>query len=259
MYDRLNGCMICSGCGYVFPSLLNVAHTYTLQEEVKRVDAGRINALRKKQKVSYETAKELYEKEIRAHIELLRNVLPFIREIDVKTAEALLRKYLCKVKSIKKRWKKEVLALALLILSMKLNNAQLITIKKIKKNLVSSNIPLRDVKKAYKHIVKALAIKVPLRQQEEEMEILTKLRRKYGINYTVESLIKSLKEKVVYEKLYVGRGRRVICAAIGYIAYKLLEYNITQKEVANLAEITEIPLREAIKKILRTSHIEVFA
>jgi transcription initiation factor TFIIIB Brf1 subunit/transcription initiation factor TFIIB len=205
----------------------------------------------------YETSQERYKKEIHSIFEEIQYVFPVIKKVDIKTAEQLLDMYLGKNVDRKHRWKKKVLALALLILATKMNNTQTFSVKKVEKLYSPESITIKDVRRAYKDVVKTLRIKIPGRPKEEEIRVLSKFRRKYGRDEDVERLMKRLYEETKKKKIGIGRTKKTVLAAIAYIAYKIYEYRITQRESAKLAGITEIPLREMVKEILRKVQIDI--
>ncbi len=263
-FDRLNNTYICLSCGYVMPGMtyLRSDPPFLSQESYSRT---RTVSFEKKNKLQmiysskyYETAIEKYHNEMAKLFEEIQYKLPTIKKVDVKTAEKLLDIYMKKTEDKKHRWRKRVLAIALLVLATKLNNTQKIRLKKIEKIYAPENITVKDVRKAYREIVKTLSIKIPSRPKDKEIEILSRFRRRYGRDENVERLMKEIYEKVKSKKIGIGRTKKTVFAAIAYISYKIYEYDITQRESAKLAEITEIPLREMIKEILRKVQIEIY-
>ncbi len=263
-FDRLQNTYICLTCGYVFPSIAHVRSDPPFKSVEDTAPRRRVNVTTAHQPRwgypyphTYETSAERYKKEIHVLFEEIQYVFPTIKKVDIKTAEKLLELYLSKNSSRKHRWRKRVFALALLLLATKLNNTQIFPLKKVEKTYAPENITTKDIRKAYKEIMKTLGIKIPGRPKEEEIRVLSKFRRKYGRDEKVEKLMKKLYEETRNKKIGIGRTKKTILAAIAYIAYKLYEYNVTQREAAKLAGITEIPLREMVKEILRKIQIEI--
>ena len=263
-FDRLTNTYICLSCGYVMPGMMYLRsdppfptqETYRKSKPVSFKEKNRWRELYSSR--YYESSSERYKNEMMRLFEEVQYKFPTIKKVDIKTAEKLLKIYLKKTENKRHRWKRRVLAIALLVLATKLNNTQKISLKKIEKIYNPENITIKDVKKAYREIVKTLSIKIPSRPKEEEIAILSKFRRKYGRDENIERLMKKLYEETRNKKIGVGRTKKTVFAAIAYISYKIYEYNITQRESAKLAGITEIPLREMVKEILRKIQIEIY-
>lgn len=253
---------VCVKCGYVIPALKHLRHDIAFSKEEKRGTIrkrtkdmiGKVNILYSK---GYETAKEKYLREIDYLFEEVRNMFPTIKSVDIQTAKRLLGRYLASKASKKRRVRKKILVLGLTYLATKINNTQRLSLKRIEEKYKHEDITAKDIRKVYKYIVKTLRIKIPRRRDEERRFILTKLRREIGRDKEVEDLMKKLYQQIHERKIGMGRSKKTILAAIAYISYKLFEYNVTQRKVAAVVGITEIPLREMIKEILNRVQIEI--
>lgn len=264
-FDRLNNTYICLNCGYVMPGMMYLRADPPWKMGETLVKKTRSISFDEKYRIRtlyftkfYESSAEKFKREMMMIFEEIRYKFPIIKKVDIKTAERLMNIYMGKDNREKHRWKKRVLAIALLSLATRINNTQRIPLKKVEKIYEPENITVKDIRKAYREIVKTLNIKIPRRTRDEEIEILSRFRRRYGRDENVESLIKRIYQETKNKKIGIGRTKKTVLAAIAYISYKIYEYKITQRESAELTGITEIPLREMVKEILRKIQIEIY-
>jgi len=259
-YDReLNG-YVCTNCGYVFPNQL-VLDSRPSFKEINSEEKDKANHRVKHITTiiaipTYETKEEKFIKSMRVLIDEIREFLPTLKDNDVKTAYTLLNRLVYNG-IYKRKWRRGALALALVLLSIRLNGGRTPRNSGLDKYLRKIGANRREVRRIYKEIKEILGVKIRQRAEDEERELLTKFYQKFGFDNNVRELIRSLYSEVKRLKIGIGKPKKTVIAAIVYIAYKLYEYDITQKDVAKVAEITEIPLRNMIRDILQRVYIEI--
>jgi len=258
IYKRRENIYICTKCGYVRHGVGIYSHAppYPKVEEHNKVSTHTYTITNNNIQLEYITPEEKYLNIISKEFEDMTRFIPTIRKVDIQTAETMLKMYIHTTnRKIKKR--RRELAVALILLSTKLNGTHPISRKKLATLITEYKLSIRYIKKFYRDIVRSLRIRIPTRSEDEERIVLTKIRRKYGFNENINTLIKNLYSTIQEKRVGIGKSKTTLIASIAYIAYKIYEYNVNQRGIAQTAGITEVPLRNMIKEILSNINIEI--
>ncbi|HEW93472.1 MAG TPA: transcription initiation factor IIB family protein [Thermoprotei archaeon] len=242
IYKRDTGEYICKKCGCTISVMeLKYYKPYPKEERVK--------AYRKytdKFTAPVKTDEEEAYREIEILIRRFADHTP-TREVDIKVAKDLLKRILKK-----RRWKKKYLAAALLIVAKKINNSIDASLSEYLK-LIGSRSTINELKRTIKEVRKAANIRI-FKNIDERM-ILSKFYSVYGYDDRVTDLISKIYKIIKARHLASGKKPETVYASIAYISYKLYGYPITIRKTAELVNITEVPIRNMIRSIMRNIHI----
>lgn len=244
IYRKETGEYICTRCGWTSQSIdLKYYEPYKKTEE-KPVKIP--PTFRKKYKIS--DKHEETKRNIMLHIRRLAEHLPIL-DVDIRTAESILDRVIGK-----KKWKRKYLAIALVIISKKLNNTTYIPYEKYL-NILGPRLTLQELRRTLKEVKRLSNIK--LYRTSDEREILSKFYKEYGYDDNVAELINKIYK--ITRKTHIASGRKpaTLYAAIAFISYKIYGYPITLRKTSKLANVTEVPIRNMIKEIMRKIQIEI--
>jgi len=97
----------------------------------------------------------------------------------------------------------------------------------------------------YRMLVKELDMKMPL---DKPNKFVSGMASRLGLNADVEQHSMRIIEKAKEEKLVVGKNPRGVAAAALYLACINKGYPVTQTEVANVADVSEVTMRKRFKE-----------
>ncbi len=118
----------------------------------------------------------------------------------------------------------------------------------------SSNLNKKDVGRSYRFIVRELEAFVP---PSTSRNYAARFSNKLVISGKAEAIAIKILEIAKAMKLTSGRGPTGIAAAATYIATVLTNEKKTQREIAEIANVTEVTIRNRYKELLERLFIEV--
>lgn len=105
----------------------------------------------------------------------------------------------------------------------------------------------KEISRCYRLLVRRLNIKMPI---HDPLNYLTKIAGKAGIAGDVQGLAVKILREAKQKHLTLGKDPRGVAAAILYIACQLKNKKVTQKMIADAANITEVTLRNRKKELV---------
>tara|TARA_B110000014_G_scaffold189300_1_gene138063 strand:- start:2148 stop:3032 length:885 start_codon:yes stop_codon:yes gene_type:complete len=110
----------------------------------------------------------------------------------------------------------------------------------------AANLKKKDIATCYRLVVNELEIQMPL---VDSTHIVSRITSKINVSQRVERIaIKFLEEaKAVGET--AGKDPMGIASAAVYLASILTDANVTQREIADAAEVTEVTIRNRLSKL----------
>lgn len=112
----------------------------------------------------------------------------------------------------------------------------------------------REIARSYRLLLRRLAIKMPI---HDPIDYISKTAEKVGLSGEIQGRAIRLLRKANLEGLTSGKDPRGIAAALLYIAAQLENREITQKELATAAGITEVTLRNRKRELVRFLKLEI--
>lgn len=112
----------------------------------------------------------------------------------------------------------------------------------------------KDVRRYYSTLIKEFNLKTP---STDPITLVPKYIVDIGLDAEIESLTKNLLNAYISRIPTSGKDPKGIVAGIIYLACKLREKNITQKEIADIVGVTEVTLRSRFKELVKKLDIEI--
>lgn len=111
----------------------------------------------------------------------------------------------------------------------------------------ASNINKKEVGRSYRFLVKELDYFIP---PLKPSQYVTKFSNQLGMQGKVEEIAHKILATAKELKLTSGRGPTGIAAAASYIASVLTGERKTQREIAEIAQVTEVTIRNRYKELV---------
>jgi len=118
----------------------------------------------------------------------------------------------------------------------------------------SSSLNKKDIGRSYRFMVRELESFVP---PSTSMHYAARFSNKLGISGKAEAIALKILEIAKSMKLTSGRGPTGIAAAATYVATVLTNERRTQREIAEIANVTEVTIRNRYKELLERLFVEV--
>jgi transcription initiation factor TFIIB len=118
----------------------------------------------------------------------------------------------------------------------------------------SSSLNKKDIGRSYRFMVRELETFVP---PSTSMHYAARFSNKLGISGKAEAIALRILNIAKGMKLTSGRGPTGIAAASTYVATVLTNERRTQREIAEVANVTEVTIRNRYKELLERLFIEV--
>jgi transcription initiation factor TFIIB len=118
----------------------------------------------------------------------------------------------------------------------------------------AATISRKEAARNYRHLYKQLQPEVP---QVDKDNLITKYVNQLRITGQTEQLCRKVIDQAAEQRLTIGRAPEGITAAALYIACKLNQEDRTQGEIAKVAQITEVTIRNRYKELLKKLDFEV--
>jgi len=106
----------------------------------------------------------------------------------------------------------------------------------------------KEVSRAYRLIVRNLNMKMPI---DNPLDYVTKIAEKAGVSSDVEGLAIKIIREAKNKHATMGKDPSGLAAAALYIASKLKKEKITQKTLAEAADVTEVSIRNRKKDLMK--------
>jgi transcription initiation factor TFIIB len=110
-----------------------------------------------------------------------------------------------------------------------------------------SGIPRRDIGRTYRFIVRELKLKMNI---PTPLTYIPRFCNKLKVNHKVKTKAEEILTQSFEKELIIGRGPVSVAAAAIYIATVLCDGKRTQREVADVAGVTEVTIRNRYKEIV---------
>lgn len=119
-----------------------------------------------------------------------------------------------------------------------------------------SGVERKEVGRTYRFIKKELGVDVPL---PNPIHYVSRFASELDLSGEVKEKAKRILEEAIDKGLISGRGPTGVAAAAVYIAGVLLGERRTQKEVADVAGVTEVTIRNRYRELKRELGIKIAA
>jgi len=117
-----------------------------------------------------------------------------------------------------------------------------------------SEIPKKEIGRTYRLIAQHLKLRVPLTNPQF---YITRFVTALKLGGSTQKKAKEILERAMEEGLISGRGPMGVAAAAVYIASVLTGERRTQKEVADVAGVTEVTIRNRYRELKKALDLEV--
>ena len=111
----------------------------------------------------------------------------------------------------------------------------------------ASNINKKEVGRSYRFLVKELGYFIP---PMKPRQYVTKFSNQLPMQGNVEEIAHKILTAAKELKLTSGRGPTGVAAAVSYIASVLTGERRTQREIAEIAQVTEVTIRNRYKELV---------
>lgn len=118
----------------------------------------------------------------------------------------------------------------------------------------ASGIPKKEIGRTYRFVVQELEIKIPL---TNPVYYVPRFATDLGASGEVQKVAIEILKKAMDKGLVSGRGPTGVAAAAVYIASALVGERRTQKEVADVAGVTEVTIRNRYRELKKELKISV--
>ncbi|BBL45267.1 transcription initiation factor IIB [Nanobdella aerobiophila] len=269
VYNEKTAELICTKCGYVMEEVPYLGKEYrtinnedverrsrtgsaikfsnmasSLSTEIGRVESGEEDySLTRKLKKWQQRSTSSYERNLKLAQQELKRISSFL-QLPKQVEETALKLYLEAVEKglIRGRSVENVVASCVYIACRIHDVAR--TIDEIIK---ASNIHKKELGRTYKHLLQALKIKITPIEVTEYVHRFSSL-----LNLPPEVITTSVEivEKAKEADITAGRGPAGVAAAAIYLACVKHGIQKTQKDIAEVAGITEVTIRNRYKEML---------
>jgi transcription initiation factor TFIIB len=120
----------------------------------------------------------------------------------------------------------------------------------------ASGLTKKEIGRTYRFLVRELKLEVPL---TNPIYYIPRFASELNLSGEVQEEARKILENAIKKGLISGRGPTGVAAAAVYIAGLRLGERRTQKEVANVAGVTEVTIRNRYRELKKRLNIEVEA
>jgi transcription initiation factor TFIIB len=120
----------------------------------------------------------------------------------------------------------------------------------------ASGLTKKEIGRTYRFLVRELKLEVPL---TNPIHYIPRFASELNLSGEVQEEGRKILEQAIGNGLISGRGPTGVAAAAVYIAGLLKGERRTQKEVANVAGVTEVTIRNRYRELKKRLNIEVVA
>ncbi|HIH21782.1 MAG TPA: transcription initiation factor IIB, partial [Candidatus Diapherotrites archaeon] len=120
----------------------------------------------------------------------------------------------------------------------------------------ASGLTKKEIGRTYRFLVRELKLDIPL---TNPIHYIPRFASELNLSGEVQEEGRKILEEAIGNGLISGRGPTGVAAAAVYIAGLLKGERRTQKEVANVAGVTEVTIRNRYRELKKRLNIEVVA
>lgn len=117
-----------------------------------------------------------------------------------------------------------------------------------------SGIPKKEIGRTYRFLKRDLGIKMPL---TNPIHYVPRFASELGLSGEVQERAREILEQAIEMGLISGRGPTGVAAAAVYIAGVLMGERRTQKEVADVAGVTEVTIRNRYRELKEKLNLDI--
>ncbi|MEM2612654.1 MAG: TFIIB-type zinc ribbon-containing protein [Nitrososphaerota archaeon] len=125
--------------------------------------------------------------------------------------------------------------------------------KTLKEIAAHSSTPMKDISRCFRLITRELNIKTPTM---DPLLYLARISNAFKIGGDVETLAARIIRTLQEDKAASGLNPKSLSATAFYMACKIRGLDITQKDVAKAAGVTEATIRNTCRRIMRRLNVE---
>ncbi|MGC9132946.1 MAG: transcription initiation factor IIB [Nanopusillaceae archaeon] len=275
IYNEKTSELVCAKCGYVIEEVPYLGKEYrtinseelekrsrtgsaikfsniasSLSTEIGKVESGEEDvALTRKLKKWQQRSTSSYERNLKLAQQELKRISSFL-QLPKQVEETALKLYLEAVERglIRGRSVETVVA-ACVYIACRLHDVA----RTIDEIIKASNIHKKELGRTYKHLLQALKIKVTPIDVTEYVHRFSSL---LNLPPEVVSTAVEIVEKAKEADITAGRGPAGVAAAAIYLACVKHGIQKTQKDIAEVAGITEVTIRNRYKEILEKLNLK---
>jgi transcription initiation factor TFIIB len=120
----------------------------------------------------------------------------------------------------------------------------------------ASGLTKKEIGRTYRFLVRELSLEIPL---TNPVHYIPRFSSELNLSGEVQEEGRKILEEAIKQGLISGRGPTGVAAAAVYIAGLLKGERRTQKEVANVAGVTEVTIRNRYRELRKRLNIDVAA
>ena len=118
----------------------------------------------------------------------------------------------------------------------------------------ASGLTKKDIGRNYRYLVRELQMNVPL---TNPIYYISRFASELNLSGAVQEDAKKILNEAIESGLISGRGPTGVAAAAVYIAALIKNEKRTQKQVANVAGVTEVTIRNRYRELKEKLNLEV--
>ncbi len=111
----------------------------------------------------------------------------------------------------------------------------------------------KDIARSYRLLLRTLRMKMPI---HDPLDYISKFAEKAGISGGVQGFAVKILREAKRKRLIMGKDPMGVAAAVLYIACQLKGEEVTQKQIADVAEVTEVTIRNRKKELMKKLDID---
>ncbi len=104
-----------------------------------------------------------------------------------------------------------------------------------------------EIARSYRLLIRTLKMKMPI---HDPLHYVSKIAEKVGISGEIQGLAVNILREAKVRRITMGKDPMGVAAAVLYIACKLKDKKVTQKEIAEAADVTEVTIRNRKKELM---------
>jgi transcription initiation factor TFIIB len=113
----------------------------------------------------------------------------------------------------------------------------------------------KDIARSYRLLIRTLEMKMPI-HDPLDYSYVSKIAEKTGICGEAQGLAVKILREAKRKHITMGKDPMGIAAAVLYIACQLNDKKVTQKEIANASDVTQITIRNRKKELMKKLDID---
>jgi transcription initiation factor TFIIB len=110
----------------------------------------------------------------------------------------------------------------------------------------ASNVKRKEIARYYRLLIRELDVKIPI---ADHMKCIVTIANKANLTEKVTRQAMNMMSEVIKKELPPGKNPMSLAAVVLYISSMKAGLNVTQRDIANAAGVTEVTLRNRIKDL----------